>query len=161
VVERVYGVFKSRFQNFHAARDGFSLRTQTKMIYALSAVHNWINSHRGRPKTEWRKLRNSKPGSKARKLYEEMLIERTVAQQNSAPLEARDRQIGTGEAACSMHMKRDKMAQEMWENYQLVLAERGSRDRGPPEWESSNSELSDSSGLQDEDEGEETDGYDW
>jgi hypothetical protein len=161
VVERVYGVFKSRFQIFRAARDGFSLRTQTKMIYALSAVHNWINNHGGSPKTEWRKLRNSKPGSKARKLYEEMLIERTVAQQNSAPLEARDRQIGTREAARSMHMKRDKMAQEMWENYQLVLAERGSRNRGPPEWESSNSELSDSSGLQDEDEGEETDGYDW
>jgi hypothetical protein len=42
VVERTYGVFKQRFQIFQHGRDGFSLQTQNKIIYALYAVHNWI-----------------------------------------------------------------------------------------------------------------------
>ena len=49
VVERVYGVFKIYFRIFQSARDGLTMATQVKLIYALLAVHNWINSHRGSP----------------------------------------------------------------------------------------------------------------
>jgi hypothetical protein len=60
-----------------------------------------------------------------------------------------------------MHMKRDKMAREMWENYQLVLAERGSRIADLQSGRAVTRNLVTPSGLQDEDGGEETDGYDW
>lgn len=150
VVERVYGVFKARFQIFRAARDGFSIKTQTKLVYATSAVHNWINSHGGRPKKEWRKLKNAKKGSKAAQLYEEMLIERAVAQENSAPLEEFRTDMPTAALGRLMHAKRDRIASQMWEHYQLILADRNRREE-PPDWESSNSELSDSSGIDDMD----------
>lgn len=121
VVERVYGVLKSRFQIFRAARDGFSLKTQTKIVYALSAVHNWINGHGGKPKKEWRKLKDTRPGTEAAKLYKEILVERAVAQQNSAPQAEFRSDINATTMGRQMHEMRDRIATEMWDTYQLVL----------------------------------------
>lgn len=47
-----------------------------------------------------------------------------------------------------MHAIRGRIATDMWETYQFVLTDR-SRRRAPPEWQSSNSELSESSGIDD------------
>lgn len=45
VIERVYGVFKKRFRIFQTARNGFSLKTQNKLIIACSTIHNRIDEH--------------------------------------------------------------------------------------------------------------------
>lgn len=41
VVERIFGVFKKRFQIFKSA-PAWSISTQTKLIHALAVVHNII-----------------------------------------------------------------------------------------------------------------------
>lgn len=79
-----------------------------------------------------------------------MLIERAVAQENSAPLEEFRTDMPTAALGRLMHAKRDRIASQMWEHYQLILADRNRREE-PPDWESSNSELSDSSGIDDMD----------
>ena len=43
VVERAIGIFKSRFKCFEAAKRNLPLRTQVELVYALTAVHNFIN----------------------------------------------------------------------------------------------------------------------
>ena len=52
VVERTFGVFKSRFQILKKGRDGFSLYTQMKLVYALTALHNFLNAHGWNPEEE-------------------------------------------------------------------------------------------------------------
>ena len=43
VVERTIGVFKHRFRYFEAGRRNLPLRTQVEVMYALTAVHNFVN----------------------------------------------------------------------------------------------------------------------
>lgn len=43
VVERTFVVFKRRFPIFDKPRGGFSIRTQVRLFFALSVVHNFIN----------------------------------------------------------------------------------------------------------------------
>lgn len=43
VIERAMGIFKSRFKCFEAAKRNLPLRTQVELVYALTAVHNFIN----------------------------------------------------------------------------------------------------------------------
>jgi DDE superfamily endonuclease len=50
VVERTFGVFKARFAILSGrGREGFSISTQAKLIYALAAVHNFMNMHGANP----------------------------------------------------------------------------------------------------------------
>ena len=50
VVERTFGVFKARFAILSGkGRDGFSIFTQAKLIYALTALHNFMNVHGADP----------------------------------------------------------------------------------------------------------------
>jgi hypothetical protein len=50
VVERTFGVFKARFVILSGkGRDGFSIFTQAKLIYALTALHNFMNIHGANP----------------------------------------------------------------------------------------------------------------
>lgn len=50
VVERTFGVFKARFAILSGkGREGFSIFTQAKLIYALAAVHNFMNMHGANP----------------------------------------------------------------------------------------------------------------
>ena len=42
-MERAIGVFKNRFRYFKAGRCGLPLSTQVDVVYALTAVHNFIN----------------------------------------------------------------------------------------------------------------------
>ena len=43
VVEPTIGVFKHRFRYFEAGRRNLPLRTQVEVVYALTAVHSFIN----------------------------------------------------------------------------------------------------------------------
>lgn len=53
VVERTFGVFKQRFKILRSGgRDGFSIQTQVKLVYALAALHNFLNSHGSDPEEE-------------------------------------------------------------------------------------------------------------
>jgi len=45
VVKRIIGIFKNRFRFFKASRRNIPLRTQIKAVYALTAVHNFINMY--------------------------------------------------------------------------------------------------------------------
>ena len=52
VVERAFGCIKHRFTILTQQRRGFSIRTQTKIVYACVAVHNWLNSHGSDPEVD-------------------------------------------------------------------------------------------------------------
>jgi len=43
MVERTIGVFKNRFWYFKAGRYSLPLSTQVDIVYALTAVYNFIN----------------------------------------------------------------------------------------------------------------------
>lgn len=47
VIRRTFDWFKKRFRTLNEARDGFSLDTQIKLVFALAAIHNFINEHEG------------------------------------------------------------------------------------------------------------------
>lgn len=47
VVERVFGVMKSRFKILRSARVNFSVKTQVDIVYACVALHNFINATGG------------------------------------------------------------------------------------------------------------------
>jgi len=42
-VERTIGIFKNRFRYFEASRHNLPLSTQVDIVYALTAVYNFIN----------------------------------------------------------------------------------------------------------------------
>ena len=44
-VERMIGVFKNRFRFFEAGRRNMPLKTQIEVVYALTAVYNFINMY--------------------------------------------------------------------------------------------------------------------
>ena len=44
-VERIIGVFKNRFRFFEAGRRNMPLKTQIEVVYALTAVYNFINMY--------------------------------------------------------------------------------------------------------------------
>ncbi len=115
VVERVYGVFKIYFRIFQSARDGLTMATQVKLIYALLAVHNWINSHRGSPWKEWQSFMSSQK-ARDRELYDQIMEDLAAAMENSPPIIIADTWI--------MDKWRESIAEEMWESYQVYLAQR-------------------------------------
>ena len=43
VVKRTIGIFKNHFQYFKASRHNLPLSTQVDVVYALTAVYNFIN----------------------------------------------------------------------------------------------------------------------
>ena len=43
VIKRTFRVLKARFLIFNKGRQGFSKKTQIKIVWALTAVHNFIN----------------------------------------------------------------------------------------------------------------------
>jgi len=42
-IERVFGVVKNRFKIWDSPRKGYSMKTQVKLVYALTALHNFMN----------------------------------------------------------------------------------------------------------------------
>lgn len=47
VIERAFGVLKRRFHLLREAREGYLIRTQVRLTFALAAVHNFINKRQG------------------------------------------------------------------------------------------------------------------
>lgn len=43
-IEQIFGIYKQQFQCFDCALK-FDLSTQVQMVFALTAVHNWIRQH--------------------------------------------------------------------------------------------------------------------
>jgi DDE superfamily endonuclease len=102
VVERTFGVFKSRFKILKEGRDGFSLYTQMKFIYALAALHNFLNSHGSDPVQEANQL-------------EEDGEDLTDSAPPQLAHDIDDREMLT---------RRDEAAEEMWRDYKGVLLSR-------------------------------------
>lgn len=47
VIDRTLKLFRRRFRLLTTAREGFSIRTQVNLVFALAAVHNFINQRQG------------------------------------------------------------------------------------------------------------------
>lgn len=52
VVERTFGVLKTRFKILTRGRDGFNIPTQVRIVYALVAIHNFMNLYGSDPEKE-------------------------------------------------------------------------------------------------------------
>ena len=92
VVERVFGVFKQRFAILEAPRKGLTLRTQAKPIYALAYLHNFLNCSGSDP-----------------------FAEAEALQVDESEVVITDAADGRGAS------RRERMAKEMWRDYQRVL----------------------------------------
>ncbi|RKF78496.1 hypothetical protein GcM1_211064 [Golovinomyces cichoracearum] len=145
VVERVFGVFKNRFRIFLNGRDGFSLKTQDKLIIACSALHNWINEYGDKPRREWTKMKR-KRGGMARRRYETILKQQEKARVNAVP-DPELVYLSQKEGTRYIYAKRDSISDEMWSQYQSYLEARGIEE-GESEWGSSDEESNVSDGTE-------------
>jgi hypothetical protein len=98
-IERTFGVLKNRFPILTTARDGFSIETQVKIVYALTGLHNFLNKHGSDPYQEWTQ------------------IERTVTLDRD---HLDEQQTNDDET----EKRRDLIAEQMWSLYQEELARR-------------------------------------
>jgi hypothetical protein len=103
-IERTFGVLKMRFPILKVVHEGFSIATQVKLVYALTALHNFLNKHGARPEEEWAELERI---SRAEDLYE------PVARYNEEML---------GDSGAEQ--RRDEIAELMWTSYHEELARR-------------------------------------
>ena len=57
VVERTFGIWKRRFTCLKKACEGHSIKTQVMLIYALAALHNFLNLNSTREELDekWRR----------------------------------------------------------------------------------------------------------
>jgi len=95
VVERVFGVFKLRFPILEAPRKGLEIETQVKLIYALAYLHNFLNRSGSNPFAEAAALPpHHKPGGDS---------------------------VTEGQPSQGGSRRRDKIAREMWIDYQRVV----------------------------------------
>lgn len=98
------------------AHNGFSLATQNKLVYALAAVHNWMNSHGANPRKEWKDLEAERKrgiDSERMRAYLEILEQQEVTYKNREPANVRDGRL--------MNAVRDEIAQKMWDVYQRLI----------------------------------------
>jgi len=52
IIKRAFSVLKARFPILNKGRKGYSLKTQIKIIWALTAIHNFININGWDPNKE-------------------------------------------------------------------------------------------------------------
>lgn len=113
VVERVFGVFKARFKIFTTVHDGYSIRTQKQLVYALTGLHNFINAYGADPEIEWEE--NLKNPGRSRELDNGGTDEGVVSLLESQKLVKR----------------REDISSEMWKaylEYLVVINGRGGGD---------------------------------
>ena len=105
VIERIFGVLKGRFRILLLAPQ-YSLNIQAQIPAALCAIHNFIRTH------------DSNEGPS--------LEERDLHNHDYADFEAAgDLNLEEPEQETTMTARRDQIAQEMWEDYQRIIMERG------------------------------------
>lgn len=99
VIERAFGVFKRRFQIYDRPRDGYSIETQVKLVFALTAIHNFMN-HCGEDTS-----------------YEEDSEDEAEDENEVVEPALASRRV-------DMVIKRDEISKDMWIQYRRILAER-------------------------------------
>jgi hypothetical protein len=100
LVERVFGVFKRRFQIYDRARDGYSILTQVKLVFALTAIHNFMN-----------------------KYGEDTILSSDDEANEDEDMDEAAESVSTRETV-NMVEKRDQIAKDMWDEYINILNER-------------------------------------
>ncbi|RKF74456.1 hypothetical protein GcM1_239062 [Golovinomyces cichoracearum] len=116
------------------------------LIIACSALHNWINEHGGKPKREWTKMKRAR-GDMARRRYETILKQQEEEARVNAVSDPGPVNLSQKEGARYMYAKRDRIADEMWSQYQSYLEARGI-EGGESEWDSSDEESNVSDGTE-------------
>jgi hypothetical protein len=96
VVERAIGVFKNRFRYFEAGRRSLPLSTQVDVVYALTAVHNFIN------------LNDPDDLGYFPEVQDEVVDEE-------------DARLAEAESDVAMNQRRDEIAELMWRSYCEVI----------------------------------------
>ena len=104
-VERIFGVLKRRFQCLASKPQEFSFQTQVKLVYALTALHNFIRIHEVIDPFEQE--------------------ERAMAQ--AQPPDSGVQSDVVNEVTPQMETFRDRIAGQMWTDYQQILAQRRAR----------------------------------
>ena len=97
VVERTIGVFKHRFRYFEAGRRNLPLRTQVEVVYALTAVHNFINMY------NLNDLASFEEGG-------------------DEDIDEEDARLAQEESDVGMNGRRDEIARLMWNSYCQVIS---------------------------------------
>ena len=92
VVERTIGIFKNRFRYFEASRHNLPLSTQVDVVYALTAVHNFIN------------MSNPDDLGYFPEAQDEVVDEE-------------DARLAEAESDVVMNQRRDEIAELMWQSY--------------------------------------------
>lgn len=103
VIERVFAVFKRRFRIFDRAREGFSIETQILLVFGLAAIHNFIFEHEDSSEL----LENLEEENRENEDMNNVFHEGNDGMEDSV-----------------MIRKRDEIANEMWKEYEKILAER-------------------------------------
>jgi DDE superfamily endonuclease len=105
VVERAFGVLKKRFRILNTAPVGYTLKTQVRIVYALTALHNFYNLNGLDPNSEASFIDN-RPGSNP------------SSHDDSLQPDHFD------EDSFAMHDLRGVLTYEMFEDYRQVRASR-------------------------------------
>ena len=93
-------MFKHQFHIFDKAREGLNKKTQIQLIFALAAVHNFMNCHGHDIEFE------------AASLGEVVDSEDLNRDYSVAPVEQID---------SKMISRRDEIAKQMWEDYKVYI----------------------------------------
>jgi DDE superfamily endonuclease len=102
VIERTFGVFKSRFAILQKAPRRYTISTQVHLIFALTAVHNFMNSHGCDPEVET------------------ILVE-TPEEEEDEEDESDNREAVTDHDITTMNERRDGIVNLMWQDYQAYI----------------------------------------
>lgn len=106
VVERAFGVLKKRFRILTSIPVGYSLKTQVRIVYALTALHNFYNMNGLDPNLETSFIDDGPEGNQSSSHDD-------LPQPN-----------GSNEESFIMHHLREVLAYEMFEDYRRVRAAR-------------------------------------
>jgi hypothetical protein len=107
VVERIFGVTKKRFPILDRYTENWSIETQTRMIFALFMLHNFIHNHGGDS------------------IEDEAEEDHREASLRMQPEEAVDDDEDSNSLDYSEGSRlRDSIATEMWNDYTTILANR-------------------------------------
>jgi len=89
-------VFKKRFQYFKSARTNFPLSTQVLLVYALTAVRNFLNMHHPDDLDDYNKVEDE-------------------------TIDEEDARIAEVESNKGINQRRDEIAELMWISYYRVI----------------------------------------
>ena len=98
MIERIFGVYKRRFQCFDLALE-FSLSVQIQLVFDLTAIHNWICQHS--VEKDMYERQNRLGEDRRKEKLEQPELVRVIAKGTSS----------------EMYQMREDMAHKMWDDY--------------------------------------------